>query len=85
MGKMKTVFITLFAGLMIGVMIVLAAIIGSDVDSHNVSEWILNHPKFAAVGLMIFSIVFCSWRFNETHPDWRLRDRMKIIFKKLWR
>jgi hypothetical protein len=83
MDKMKHVLITLFAGMMIGVMIVLAIILGSDVDSHNVSEWILNHPKFAASGLIIFSIVFCSWRFNEMHPDWRLAERFKMIWKKL--
>jgi hypothetical protein len=79
---MKHVFITLFAGMMIGVMLVLAVIMGSDVDSANISEWILNHPKFAAVGLMIFSIVFCSWRFNEMHPDWRLSDRFRMMLKR---
>lgn len=82
---MKHVFITFFAGIMIGVMLVIATIIGSDIDSHNVSEWIFNHPKIAATGLAIFSILFCSWRFNETHPDWRLLDRVRLIWKKLRR
>lgn len=82
---MKTVFITLFAGLMIGVMIVMAVIMGSDVDSADINAIILQHPWKMFSALMSFSIALGIWRLEETHPEWRLFDRFKVTFKKIWR
>jgi hypothetical protein len=79
---MKDVFMTLFAGLVIGIALVISVIIGSDLDRQDISRIIINHPRLSIAGIMSFAIIFCTWRMHEMHPDWRLEERFKAFVRR---
>jgi len=78
MGEMKWILLTVLLGFLIALLLVIVAM-----EMVQIDLLISRYPKTSFAMWIIGTLILLYWRVRVTYPEWRVKERMDWLIRKI--